>query len=153
MLRILNLPWLVAGLFLLNLAGCGESTPSDPKEADESFALNQVAEGYRVYTIAKKKPPTNIKELTELETLAGNGVEAVRKGDIVVQWGAPLPDTDEEPGHSPSTDVLAYVKDVPDKGGYVLLLNRSVKKMTAEEFKAAPKAGTAPTTTSAPARR
>ena len=38
-------------------------------------------------------------------------------------------------------EVLAYEKQVPDSGGNVLMLDRSVKKMTADEFKSAKKAG------------
>ena len=37
--------------------------------------------------------------------------------------------------------VVAYEKDAPTNGGYVLLSAGSVKKMTASEFAAAPKAG------------
>ena len=141
MFRVRTFSWILSGLLLILGSGCGGSTPSDPKEADESFALNQIAEAYRVYSIAKKKPPANVKDLAAVEAIAGNGLEGARKGDVVIQWGARLPDTDEEPGHSDSAEVLAYGKEVPEKGGYVLLLNRVVKKMTADEFKAAPKAG------------
>ena len=39
--------------------------------------------------------------------------------------------------------MLAYHKDVPEKGGEVLMQDGTAKKMTAEEFQAAPKpAGT-----------
>ena len=38
-------------------------------------------------------------------------------------------------------EVVAYEKDVPASGGYVLLTSGQVKKMTADEFQAAPKAG------------
>jgi hypothetical protein len=37
--------------------------------------------------------------------------------------------------------VLAYVSDVPAKGGLVLMGDASVQKMSAEEFRKAPKAG------------
>ena len=37
--------------------------------------------------------------------------------------------------------VVAYEKKVPDEGGYVLLQNGNVVKMTVAEFKSAPKAG------------
>jgi len=40
-----------------------------------------------------------------------------------------------------SNTVLAYDKDVPTKGGLVLFGDGSVKKLTAGEFKKAPKAG------------
>ena len=66
------------------------------------------------------------------------GYEALRNGNIVLRYNAKLPDTDEDPGHAESNEVLAYEKEVPESGGYVLLLNRVVKKMTADEFKAAP---------------
>ncbi|AMV36268.1 hypothetical protein [Planctomyces sp. SH-PL62] len=62
----------------------------------------------------------------------------------MVIYGAPLPDTKEEGGGSPNEEILAYGKDVPTKGGAVLLLNRTVRRMTADEFKAAPQAKPAP---------
>ena len=37
-------------------------------------------------------------------------------------------------------EILAYVKEAPDSGGGVLTRNLKLKKMTAEEFKAAPRA-------------
>ena len=36
-------------------------------------------------------------------------------------------------------EVLAYENDAPNTGGYVLLTSGEVKKMSASEFKAAPK--------------
>lgn len=37
-------------------------------------------------------------------------------------------------------DVVAYEKNTPTAGGYVLLTSGEVKKMTTSEFAAAPKA-------------
>jgi hypothetical protein len=37
--------------------------------------------------------------------------------------------------------VLAYETEVPEKGGAVLMQDGTVKTMTADEFKSAPKAG------------
>jgi hypothetical protein len=56
---------------------------------------------------------------------------------------ATLLDTDVEPSSPPSDDVLAYWKTVPEMGGPVLMLDRRIRTMTAEEFKAARLAGTA----------
>jgi hypothetical protein len=40
-----------------------------------------------------------------------------------------------------SSAILAYIKTVPDRGGNVLMEDgRTIKKLTAEEFRAAPKA-------------
>ena len=65
--------------------------------------------------------------------------KSLRSGSIVLLYNATLPDTDEDPGHAESTEVLAYEKQVPETGGYVLLLNRVIRNMTADEFKAAPR--------------
>lgn len=45
-----------------------------------------------------------------------------------------------EPGVVKSEEVLAYQKQVPEEGGYALLLDCMVKKASAEEFEAALKA-------------
>jgi hypothetical protein len=126
----------------LMLSGCsGGNAPANDAEAKDSTSLSEVGEAYRSYTIAKKKPPQKLGDLLAAEAIGGNGVALAKSGDIVVQWGAVLPDTNEEPGGTSSLEILAYGKAVPEQGGFVLLLDRTVKKMTAEEFKAAPKAG------------
>ena len=125
------------------MAGCGGGQGSSELtsgEAIESVALNQLAEAYRMYTIAKKAPPQKVADLAAIENLSGNGVSAARAGDLVVNWGATLPDTNEEPGKTPSSEILAYWKDVPEKGGWVLMLDRTVRQMTADQFKSVAKA-------------
>jgi hypothetical protein len=133
---------MILGLSVLSTPGCGGGPGSAPaaSDAQETNALAELAEAYRAYSIAKKQPPGNLADLTSVESLGGNGVAAVKAGEILVRWGAKLPDTGEEPGRVSSPEVLAYGKQVPERGGYVLLLDRTVKKMTADEFKAAPKA-------------
>jgi hypothetical protein len=64
------------------------------------------------------------------------GYEAVKSGEVVVLWGTPM-QSEEEAGKD--TAVVAYEKNVPTEGGYVLMSAGTVKKMTAEEFAAAPK--------------
>ena len=95
----------------------------------------QVGELYRHYQFTKKKPPQKLNDLSAVRSLGGDGFEAVRNGSIVLRYNATLPDTDEDPGHAESNEVLAYEKQVPESGGYVLMLNRTVKQMTADEFK------------------
>jgi hypothetical protein len=64
-------------------------------------------------------------------------VEMLKSGQLVVQWGAPL-----APEGTAADAFLAYVKTVPEQGGQVLMLDgRTIKTKTADEFKAAPKAG------------
>lgn len=137
-------------------AGCGDvNTPVTEGQFRDNNLLD-VGELLRTYQIQKGKPPksfADIQALPSLEMAAPMGFERVRSGDVVVRWDATLPDTGEEIGKTPDEKVLAYVKEVPEKGGSVLLLNRTLKQMTAEEFKAAPKAGNDPPATPAPASR
>ncbi len=89
--------------------------------------------------MSKGRPPKSLKDLITSPGASG-GADIVASGDVVVIYNVPLPDTNEESGGSPSQEVLVYGKEVPSKGGPVLLLNRTVRRMTAEEFKAAPQA-------------
>ena len=122
----------------LLVAGCGG--PSGPRNVDQvgQDNLTEVGELYRHYQFTKQKPPQKLGDLNTLRSMGGNGFEALSSGKIVLRYNATLPDTDEDPGHAESNEVLAYEKEVPANGGYVLLLNRTVKKMSADEFKAAP---------------
>jgi hypothetical protein len=106
-------------------------------------ALNDVGELYRLYTAEKQKPPTKTADFLPMERMSPTGVRAVETGDVIVRFGASLPDTGEEPGKGPGDEVLAYQKDVPSSGGQVMMLDRTIRTMTPEEFKAAKLAGTA----------
>ena len=133
---------LLPAAFSLVLVGCGDSgnVPQTVEKAQET-KLRDVGEVYRVYQIVNKRPPKNVKELQAVSEGSLSGYEAIRSGDVVVQWNATLPNIEETPGGG-SPEVLAYLKDAPEKGGPVLMLDRSIKVMTADEFKAAKKAGT-----------
>ncbi len=134
-----SLPWVAyLGLFA---AGCGGSGRPVTKEDMLTTSLNDVGDIYRSYLVMNKKPPGSLKDLASLERMSPAGVVAVRSGEVVVRFGARLPDTDLESGKSPSGEVLAYEKDVPEKGGKVLMLDRTIRVVTADEFKAMPKAG------------
>jgi hypothetical protein len=90
--------------------------------------------------------PRSLKDFNRLGEASSRGAYgAIRDGEVVVRWQATLPDTDVEPSSTTSDEVLAYWKSVPEEGGPVLMLDRSVRKMTAEEFKAARLAGTTET--------
>ena len=137
-LRRVLVAFVLAGLSV----GCGSRSRPGSEDSVESPMLVNLGETYRMYSIARNQPPKSLADLQKLQAMAGAEVEEARKGNIIVQWGAKLPDTKEEPGQTPSSEVLAYWKKVPEQGGYVLMLDRTVKKMTPEEFKAAPKAAT-----------
>ena len=134
-----NLAWICC----LGLAavGCGGSSRPVTKEDMLETSLNDVGDIYRTYVVMNKKPPKTLGDLARLERMSPAGVVALRSGEVVVRFGANLPDTDIEPGKSSSDEVLAYEKQVPEAGGKVLMLDRTIRQMTADEFKAAPKAG------------
>ncbi|AGA29899.1 hypothetical protein [Singulisphaera acidiphila] len=125
------------------MIGCGGPENKPLTESDmEQTALNDVAELYRVYVAQYKKPPTKLADFLPMEQMSPTGLAAITKGEIVVRFGATLPSTDEGPGKGPGDEVLAYQKKVPESGGQVLMLNRTIKPMSSEEFKAAKLAGT-----------
>ncbi|WP_435011118.1 hypothetical protein P12x_002416 [Tundrisphaera lichenicola] len=140
-MRSILLRWsCVSGLLLL--AGCGVSSNQTLTEADmQATALNDVGELYRIHQTSKNKPPMKLKDLAAFEQGAPIGLNAIRTGDVVVRYGATLPFTGEGTGKGGEDEVLAYEKQVPESGGQVLMLDRSIKQMTAEEFKSAKLAG------------
>jgi hypothetical protein len=132
--------FLAACCLALLSAGCGGG--SNPPRTPENVArdnLTQVGELCRNYQFARKKPPLKLSDLSTSRSMAGNGYHALETGDIILLYNAMLPDLDEDPGHADTSEILAYGKDVPTGGGPVLLLNRTIKSMTPEEFKAAPR--------------
>ncbi len=114
--------------------GCGGSQTPIPEPPVEQTALREVGEMYRVYSEGNKKPPRGGNDLAPLAPAFSHGSMALVNKDLTVFWGAPV---------APGSDaVLAHEKGVPKDGGMVLLQDgQTLRKMSADEFKAAPKAG------------
>ena len=122
--------------------GCGGSGGPVTQELAVESRLGEVAELYRSYAATTKKAPKSLADLRTIENVAPSGLTPLVTGEVIVFWGAELTSLGEEPTGPESDKVLAYEKDVPQKGGQVLMLDRRIKTMSAEEFAAAPKAGT-----------
>ncbi|HEV3167239.1 MAG TPA: hypothetical protein VGZ22_24735 [Isosphaeraceae bacterium] len=137
----------------LAAAGCS-GADNHPVTADEMqlTALSDVAELYRLYIAQNKKPPANVADFNSMEMMSPTGLHALKSGEVIVFLKADLPDLGEETGKGPGDVVLAYEKNVPQEGGKVLMLNRTVKTMTAEEFKSASKAGSTDSSASSKTR-
>ncbi len=121
----------------LILAGCGGQPEIKAVSSDER-GLKELARLYRDFTTKHKHGPKTLKELDVKGQQYPIAVEMIKSGDLIVEWGAPLSTNGET-----SDTVLAYVKTVPEQGGYVLMEDgRTIKKMTAGEFQTAPKAAT-----------
>ena len=121
----------------LLLLGCGRPpgeshiTGYTPKQL-----LGEFADLYRVVqdNFLNHQAPSRLQELEKSKSGFPFGYKAALNGEIVVMWGAPL-------GGGNGSAVLAYERDAPALGGWVLLQNGSVTQLSAAEFRAAPKAG------------
>ena len=123
------------GLFVV---GCSSRGPGGSGEtAPEYTVLQEVGELLRTAG-ASGRPPTKVSDLDRHKSMFPRGYEAVKSGSVVVLWSGPMKG-EGEAGQNEA--VLAYEKDVPTGGGFVLLSAGTVKRMTADEFKSAPKAG------------
>jgi hypothetical protein len=118
------------------LAGCS-SRPQGAAVAPEVTLLQDVNDLLRAAGTSGRLP-AKVADLDRYKTMFPRGYEAVKTGNVVVFWGAPF---QGEGDVGKNEVVVAYEKNVPAEGGHVLLSAGSVKKMTAAEFNAAPKAG------------
>jgi hypothetical protein len=135
--RIIVAALLVAGI----ASGCG----GDPNKTAEEIALvrpvQDVGELYRMFMLDRKKPPAGVADFLPLQEAHPDACRAVKDGSVVVVWGVNLTDLAQEESKDSHDEVLAYEKKVPDEGGTVLMKDRTIRRMTADEFRAAPKAG------------
>jgi hypothetical protein len=83
------------------------------------------------------RPPAKLADLDRHRTMFPKAYNAVKSGDVVVLWGTP---TKGEGDVGKDEVVVAYQKNVPTEGGYVLMSAGTVTKMSAAEFASAPKA-------------
>jgi hypothetical protein len=135
---------------LAGTAGCGsqgaDSTKVAGQDTPEAAGLVALGDAYRTLSAINQRPPKNFAEVEEAAAAAPGGLMGLDARNTVVFFGAELTDLAIEPGQTPSDKVLAYEKKTPEQGGYVLMLDRTVKKVTADEFRSLPKAGTEPAT-------
>jgi hypothetical protein len=125
---------LVAGLGLF--AGCSSNPAKDAPP--EYGLLQEVNDLLHAAAGASRRPPARLADLDGYKSMFPRAYAAVKSGDVVVLWGA-AQKGEGEAGKDEA--VVAYEKAVPSSSGYVLLSAGTVKKMSAAEFSAAPKAG------------
>ena len=128
---------LVAAVMAVTLGGCGGGDGPRPGEGTGAptgkDALEDLARLLKDFDEKKQKPPASLAAIAPVEPVYTAAHLGLVRGDIVYVWGAGLA--------AGSDKVVANEKKAGTEGGWVLLQNGSVKQMTAEEFKAAPKAG------------
>src|SRR5438067_4453414 len=105
------------------LAGCssrhGDAPPAALGELQEVNELLHAAAG------AAGRPPAKLADLDRYQAMYPRAYGAVKSGDVVVLWGAPLKG---EGDAGKDEAVVAYEKAAPADGGYVLLSAGTVKK-------------------------
>lgn len=120
-----------AAVGLAAVVGCGGGgTPT----AQTVTGKDMMEDVRRMLTFAveqKLKVPTKAAELDAVEPVAPLAGPALRDGTVVYAWGTSL---------SGGSGVVAYEKKAEAEGGWVLLQDGTIKQMTADEFKAAPRA-------------
>ncbi len=125
------------------LAGCGtgEGKPATGAERVENVknaAFDELSQMLTLRNEDSKEPFHKTTELARYEKLLPIACHKVKTGEIVLILGAPV-------SEGASDTIVAYEKEAPSTGGYVLMQDaKTIKKMSAEEFKTAGKApGTA----------
>jgi hypothetical protein len=118
----------------------GKLSPEDKAEIARGRSMEEVGQMLRVRKADANRPPANLGDLARYQPGFPGGFGMVQGGDVVLMLGAPI----EE---GASDKVLAFEKKAPESGGYVLMQDgTTVKKMSADEFRAAPRAPGKPTT-------
>jgi hypothetical protein len=99
--------------------------------------LKQIALAYHD-CLSTGRPPSKPEDLYGLlEGPQTSPSQGLASGKYVVFWNARI----ENMPQGTSNTVLGYYKDVPTAGGPVMMGDGGTRVMTAEEFKASPKAG------------
>jgi hypothetical protein len=134
------LNWVFLCFGCLSVVGC--SAPTQPTEPDprglEMFALGRAF--YR-YCQENARPPERPEDLVGRFSETPEGKAAFDRlliGDIVFLFGVSQTDMQRQAGTS--VTVLAFERQVPKEGGWVLMGDTGVRRMTPREFEEAPKA-------------
>jgi hypothetical protein len=122
------------GLLALGLfGGCRGTTPTG-HTPERKEVLGEIGAMYNAYVNEHRSAPRSLTDLDPYEPANQAGFRALRDGECVLYWGPP-------PKADPAATILAYDKSVPETGGCVLLLDGTIKELSASEFRDAPKVG------------
>jgi len=99
--------------------------------------LKQIGLAYHNHIDAVSRAPQKAEDLAPYFDNSKKLLDHLKSKRIEFYYGVGIAQMTE----GTSNTILAYEKDAPDKGGQVLFGDGSVRKLTADEFKKAPKAG------------
>ena len=126
---------LIIAFYLNMMFGCGTQMGGvgpgmDPQEAvvKELGDLLRCGNGI----------PRQLDDLKSFESNFPVPYRAIKMGEIVVLWGIPM--LGEGDAATKEGKLVAYEKEVPTVGGWILMTNGTAKKVTAVEYASLPKA-------------
>jgi hypothetical protein len=122
-------------LLVLPLCGCGARQAARRIQTQNDLRLIGLA-FFQFDDANSGKAPSKAEDLKKF---LGDSPEAAKKldsGELVFIYGANV----KSMGTGAANTILGYEKDVPTKGGAVLMGDCTVKQMTVQEFGAAAKA-------------
>lgn len=111
----------------------------DPAEVQRHMGrLRSMGVAYQSFINSNNRGPTSWEELKA----AGGGaaLDELQAAGCVVVWSK----TFREATNGTSQTMIAHLPDVPQQGGHALMLDGSVKLLTAEDFKTLAEGGTLP---------
>jgi hypothetical protein len=120
----------------------GDPPPAAPRDArSQAILTNQMKQivlaHHTFWSVNGNRGPTKPEDLAPYYGNDAKITALLKDGTVVVNWGATL----QKMTQGSANTVLGYEKDVPTNGGLVMIADGSVKKMTADQFAKAPKAG------------
>jgi hypothetical protein len=128
---------LTVAVALLTATGCFFS-PKMPEQRKND--LKRLGVAFIEFSNARPQArPAGVEDLAPYFEKDASLIKALNAGDIVFNYGVSLQDMANS-GEGTSNLVLAYEKDAPSRGGFVLMADASVRHMLADEFKAAKQA-------------
>jgi hypothetical protein len=124
-------------ILLLVLVTCIQLGCGNPNAVSSDDAMKPILQDFGQFLVSTGydgvKPPKKLQEFLPYEPMAPMAAEPLKDGRLVYYWGAGL--------KTGGSAIIAYEKDAESKGGWVLLEDNSVKKLTSEQFATASKAG------------
>jgi hypothetical protein len=111
--------------------GCSENRTTTQGSSRKDH-LDEIGQMLKDVAQEGKKPPSKLAELESVEPMLPLAGPLIRNGELVYVWGATY-----APG---SQKVAAFEKKAATEGGWVLMQDGTVREMSADEFRAAPKA-------------
>jgi hypothetical protein len=131
MTRVILSAFAALGLCLA-LTGTAHAQGAADK-AKRTNDLKQIGIAYHAFNDANGKAPAKANDLLPFMENDKRLLGLLENKDIVFMFGVGIRDMTD----GTSNTVLAYDKDVPTKGGLVLMGDASVKTLTADDFKKA----------------